>query len=179
MNNRKIDFKSVLTKEDIAKISPEELAIIEKDAREQGKILRAKYEGSKLLEVLSSKPREKANSIKYQGLSSQAKELFASTVAFPSYSTIIKILIEYNINYIQAYTISRAVSNVKNIMTKQTQLINDTNTKIAIIKLNSICEIFYREFGIRDYNLILAKINEIVVLKKDLYKEFEAKKTRG
>ena len=175
MSNRKINFKTVITKEDIRTLTEEELAIIEKDARIQGKIFRGKYSDTALLEKLHS-AREQANKAKYSNLSSTAKEVFAATVALPSYTTVVKILIEYGINYMQLYTISRSVSSIKKAIIEHPQLINDITIKRAILKLNSVCEIFYTELGIRDYNLIIAKLNDILIHKKDLFTTLENKK---
>lgn len=47
-------------------------------------------------------------------------------------------------------------------------------------KINILCSVVRSYFGVKDYNLIIAKINDIVVFKKDLYLslENEIKRTR-
>ena len=52
--------------------------------------------------------------------------------------------------------------------------------KLVSKKINILCSVVRSYFGVKDYNLIIAKINDIVVFKKDLYLslENEIKRTR-
>ena len=167
-----IDFKTVLTKEDIRALTEEERTIAVKEGLFNAHYLRSLYGQDGLHDLITFRSREIAfvNS-KYQNLTPQAKELLAATIAFPDDDAFIRCLLSRNITYIKLHNYARAISGLKKISEKDKK--PDDNIREAINKITILCSLVRMHFGITDYNLILAKINEIIEFKKDLYKKLE------
>lgn len=51
--------------------------------------------------------------------------------------------------------------------------LEDDEVKVASKKINTLCAVIRNYYGIKDYNLILAKIAEVIAFRKDLYKKLE------
>lgn len=173
-NECTIDFESVVTKEELKQITDEERAIIEKDSSYHYNYLRNMYTGDFFAEMLMNRSREIAFiSAKYTNLSTPAKECLAARIAFNNDESFIKCLLSRNITFNQLFAYARAISSMKKVVSLANKLEVDDDVKVTSKKLNNLCSLARMYFGIRDYNLILAKINEIIVFKKDLYKKLE------
>ena len=169
-----IDFESVVTKEELRQISEEERAIIEKESTYHYNYLRNMYSGNFFIDILTNRAREIAFiSSKYKNLSKPAKDCLAAKIAFNNDEKFIKCLLSKNITYNQLFAYARAISGVKKVVSLANKLEVDDVVKVTSKKLNNLCSLIRMYFGIRDYNLILAKINEIIVFKKELYKKLE------
>ena len=83
------------------------------------------------------------------------------------------MLLSKGITYNHLYHYSRAISSIKKVASLANKLELDDDVKLTSKKINALCSLIRLHFGIRDYNLIIAKINDIVVFKKDLYKKLE------
>ena len=174
INECTIDFESVVTKEQLQQLSEEERAIIEKEATFHHKILTKMSKGSDLSDLLTSKSREIAFlNRKFTNLSQTAKECLAARIAFDNDENFIKCLLSRKITYYILFSYARAISSTKRAITLDGKLNNDADIEAVNKKLNNLCSLVRMYFGIRDYNLILAKINEIIVFKRDLYKKLE------
>ena len=173
-NECTIDFESVVIKEELQQISEEERAIIEKESTYHYNYLRNMYSGDFFVDMLVNRSREIAFiSSKYKNLSPTAKECLAARIAFNNDEKFIKCLLSRNITYNQLFVYARAISGVKKVVSLANKLEVDDDVKVTSKKLNNLCSLVRMYFGIRDYNLILAKINEIIVFKRDLYKKLE------
>ena len=179
-----IDFTTVITKEELLELSAEDIALAKKDGGYHSRYLRNSFEGGTLVERLASRSREIAFlGHKYRDKSDTFKELLAANIAFGEDEKFIRVLLSKNINYYQLFSYARAVKSIKKI-TALTKELEADEIKIASRKLSRLCKIIKDYFGIKDYNLILAKIAEITAFQKDLYKkleeeQFEKSKTKG
>ena len=173
-NECTIDFQTVVTKEDFKQLTEEEKELIDKDSKYHYNYLRNIYTGETLVEMLPSRAYEIAFlSNKYKNLSPIAKNYLNVSIAFNDDEKFIKCLLSKNITYNHLYNYSRAISSIKKVVTLVNKLEVNEDVKVASKKLNNLCSLIRMYFGIRDYNLILAKINEIVLFKRDLYKKLE------
>ena len=169
-----VDFKTVLTKEDLKNFDKEKLEFIKKEAIVQSNKLKQMYRDGALIEILSSRSRELAFlGHKYRDLNNTEKELLAANIVFPNDEGIIKALIAKNISYNQLFSYSRAISSIKKIALYANRLEVEEDVKLTSNKINRLCSLFRQRYGIRDYNLIIAKINEIVIFHRELYKKLE------
>ena len=168
-----IDFETVLTKEDLGKLTKEEIDFIDIESSYHSNYLRTTYASFRLHDFLHKRARELAFlGFKYQSQSDIFKELLAAKIIFQDDEKFIRALLAKNITYLQLYSYSKMISGTKKLMTLSKK-IDDESITIANKKLNNLCAYIKIYFGFKDYNLILAKINEIVVFKKDLYKKLE------
>lgn len=168
-----INFEKVITKEDLMELPIEEVELAKKESAFHAKYLRASFSDGKLIELLSNRSRELAFlGRKYHDKSDTFKELLAANIVFPNDESFIKTLLCKNIGFYQLYSYARAVSSVKKITAMAKELEND-EIKIISRKINRLCAIIKNYYNIKDYNLILAKIAEIIVFKKDLYQKLE------
>lgn len=169
-----VDFQTVLTKEDLRTIDEDKLSFIRKEANAHSNYLRSAFQGGTLIEILASRSRELAFiGNKYRNLSNAEKELLAANIAFSNDESFIKALLSKGITYNHLYHYSRAISSIKKVASLANKLELDDDVKLTSKKINALCSLIRLHFGIRDYNLIIAKINDIVVFKKDLYKKLE------
>lgn len=169
-----INFETVFTKEDFLTLSNEEVEFAKKEGTYHANYLRSMFSGGILIELLGQRSREIAYlSHKYRGQNDTTKELLAATIAFPDDEKLIKFLISKDITYNQLAAYSKAVTSVKKITILAKKVDVDDSITVASKKINKLCLLFKRYSGISDFNLILAKINEIVIFKKDLYKMIE------
>ena len=177
MNQRldcKIDFKTVLTREDLKTLSTEEIEKLRKESNYHYEYFKYLYGNSCLYEILANRSRELAyTSNKYKDLNQTAKEFLISSVIFHNDEQFIRCLLAKKITYNHLFYYSKAISSIKKVVLLANKLEIDEDVKITNKKLNSLCSIIRLYFGVRDYNSILAKINEIVLFKKDLYKKLE------
>ena len=174
MKENTINYEKVVTKEDVASLTEEEREFAFKEGSYHARYLRNVFTIDVLYEFLASRSRESAYlGHKYRKEKNVTKELIAATITFPNDECFIKILLNKNITYNKLYLYSRAISNLKKITLLSKEFDDDDNIKIVSKKLNSICHFIQNETGIKDFNLILAKINAIVMFRRDLYKKLE------
>ncbi len=170
----KIDFSTVVTREKLKTLTDEEVNFVKKEGLSHSRYLRNAYNPETLKSLLTTRAKEIAFvGYKYKDLNPTAQELLAATIVFPDDESFIKCLLSRNINYNLLFNYSRAVSSIKKVALLAKNLEIDEDVKLTSKKINTLCSLIRIYFGIRDYNLILAKINEIVLFKKDLYKKLE------
>ena len=173
MRENTINFEKVVTKDELLKLSSEDIELAKKDGSHHSNYLRSNFEGSQLIELLANRARELAFlGHKYRDKSDTFKELLAANIAFADDEKFIKALLSKNINYYQLFSYARAVSSIKrsSFMAKEWE---DDEVKVASKKINTLCAVIRNYYGIKDYNLILAKIAEVIAFRKDLYKKLE------
>ena len=137
------------------------------------KYLRSNFQDGTLIEILAQRSRELAFlGHKYRDKSDTFKELLAANIAFGEDEKFIRILLSKNINYYQLFNYARAVKSIKKITSMAKDLEGD-EVKIASRKISRLCKLIKDYYGVKDYNLILAKIAEITAFQKDLYKQLE------
>lgn len=169
-----IVFEKVVTKEELLKLSEEEVNFAKKEGIYHAEYLRRVFSKGILSEFLSERARELAFlGHKYRDQKNVTKELIAATIALPDDEKFIKALLSNNIDYDQLLSISKAISSIKKITLLAKRLQTDDSVKVVNKKIRNLCLFIRNYFGIRDFNLILAKINEIAAFKKDLYKKLE------
>ena len=172
MRENTIDFGKVVTKEDLAGLSSEEIEFAKKEGRYHAVYLRNYYNSDILSEILTPRAREVAFlGHKYRHQSDVVKELLAANIVFPNDEQFIKILLSRDINYYQLINYARAISSTKKVALYAKNLEADDNVRVISRKLNGLCNLVKSHTGIKDFNLILTKINEIVLFQKDLYKQ--------
>ena len=170
----KIDFNTIITKEDLKSLTEEEINFIRKEGLKHGTYLRNAFSSEMLKELLDARAKEIAYiGSKYQKLNPIAKELLAATIVFPNDESFIRCLLSKKITYNHLFNYARAISSIKKVTLLANKLEIDDSIKITSKKIDYLCSLVRIYFGTRDYNLIVAKINEIVVFKKDLYKKLE------
>lgn len=169
-----VDFKTVLTKEDLKNVDGKTLEFIKKEATINFSNLRKRFKNGQLIELLVLRACELAYSgHKYQSLNEIEKEILAANIVFSNDESFIKVLLSKGITYNYLYRYSRAISSIKKAVSTTDKLELDENVKLASKKINYLCSLIRLHFGIRNYNLIIAKINEIVVFQHELYKKLE------
>lgn len=195
-----INFDKILTSQEISEMNPEKIEFAKKEGQYHYNYLKNAYGPDYFKERLTGRARELAElGHKYRFEDEKTKELIAANIVFPSDVTFMKVLISKGITYGNLVAYSRII-NVGKILTKlsngtyETENIKDlTDTyglgklffgvsskdfdgpdfTIKSKKLDYLCYIIKKYFGIRDENLILAKVGEITALKKELYQEME------
>ena len=178
-----IDFEKVVTKDELLTLSKEDIELAKKDGSYHSRYLRSNFEGGSLIEVLAQRSRELAFlGHKYRDKSDTFKALLASNIVFDNDKKFIRVLLSKNVNYYQLFSYARAVKSIKKITAIAKELDTD-EIKIASRKINRLCSIIKNYYGVKDYNLILAKIAEVTAFQKDLYKkledeQFESEKTK-
>lgn len=179
-----IDFTKVVTKEELLTLSKEEIELAKKDGNYHSKYLRSNFQDGALVEILAQRSRELAFlGHKYRDKGDIFKELLAANIAFGEDEKFIRVLLSKNINYYQLFSYIRAVKSIKKI-TALTKELEADEIKIASRKISRLCKIIKDYYGVKDYNLILAKIAEVTAFQKDLYKkleeeQFEQSKIKG
>lgn len=176
-----VDFSTVITKEDYLNLSDEQVKVASKEGMFHANYLRRAYSIEFLNEFLASMAREIAYiGSKYKNLDETSKELLAANICFPDDGKFIKCLLGKNITYDLLYNYSKAISKMKKLAALAGELNISEDIQLVSKKINILCSVVRSYFGIKDYNLIIAKINDIVVFKKDLYLslENEIKRTR-
>ena len=178
-----IDFEKVVTKDELLTLSKEDIELAKKDGSYHSRYLRSNFQGGSLIEVLAQRSRELAFlGHKYRDKSDTFKALLAANIVFADDEKFIRVLLSKNVNYYQLFSYARAVKSIKKITAIAKELDTD-EIKIASRKINRLCSIIKNYYGIKDYNLILAKIAEITAFRRDLYKkledeQFESEKTK-
>lgn len=175
MTSNRIDFKTITTREDLKTITEEELQVIKKSSTYHSNYLRHTYRDNSntLLEILTSRAREISRTAKYKNLSDPAKDLLATNIVYHDTADFIKYLIKNGISYNQLYGYSRLISKTKKLVLMADELDVSNEVQLTSRSLNKLCNLFCTYYGVRDFNITLIKINEIVQFYKELYNELE------
>lgn len=166
-----INYSTVITKEDLEQISEEEYNNIKLicEAKNKADERMTFYTNNYKLQnayEFAFRSKEFTNEAYYK------KILIVSNLVYQSNDNIINILLSKDITYKKlSKTISR-ISRIKEALVEdETDL--DENITISYKNLNTICNIIRRFYSFDDYNLIVAKLVEIVVFDKELYLSLE------
>ena len=173
---KKIDFKTVITKEDLATLSKEKRQFCQKEGIYYYKYLKYKYSQKYLIDVLTKRSREITYlGQQYKDETSLTKEVIASTIVYSDTKKFIEILINKGISYDKLYAYSSLISKTKKIVSssQNLELEKEENIQLVNKKINNLCSLFITYYGYYDCNLIIAKINEIIIFEKDLYNKLE------
>lgn len=195
-----IKFDKVLTSQEISEMDPEKIKFAKKEGQYHYNYLKNAYGPDYFKERLTSRARELAElGHKYRLEDEKTKELIAANIVFPNDLTFMKVLISKGITYAHLKAYSKII-RVGKILTQisvgncekqdfkelfdaygfgkqflgiSTKDLEAPDFTIKSKKLDYLCYIIKQYFGIRDENLILAKVSEITALKKELYQEME------
>ena len=167
-----INYEEIVTKEDLLKLENEDVNFINSESFYQGNILR-KYSSSEYLKKFMVKRAKEIAFLahKYSSKSNVEKELIAANIVFNDDEAFIRALLSKGINFNRLFYFSRLISNVK-----KNAILNGENTEDiekAKLQINNLCKCIHYYFGIKDYDLIIAKLNDILVFKSELYREIE------
>ncbi len=170
---QKIDYRNVLTKEEINSVTAEELDLIEKVSTFHHNYLSQIYPMEVLTERRVSKSLEISKNSVYKNWSAIAKSLLATNLVYYDTENFIKILIQKGISYSQLYRYSMEISKRKEaaLQNNNEELSKSSHTIQAT--LNKLCSYFFIYYGVTDFNFAINKMNEIVVLHKDLYDKLQ------
>ena len=175
----KLNYSIILTKEEIENISQEKLEYIKEAASKTLNKINYKrqrgltFKGSNEVFSMQNRARELVFISDYKDEDFITKTLITSNVIYPNSKTIIDILLSKNITY---DILNKNISKLKSL--KQLALLKDSLPDIDSItitdkNLNTICRIIERYFSCDNYNLIIAKLVQIVVYEKELFTELE------
>ena len=132
----KIDFKTVITKENLRTLSEEEVAFVRKEGLTHSRYLRSSYNNDTLISMLASRAREIAFvGHKYKDLSPVAKDLLAATIVFSNDESFIKCLLSKNITYNVLFNYARAISSIKKVTILANKLEIDEDVKVTSKKM--------------------------------------------
>lgn len=170
-----INYNSMVTKEDLLK-EKEEKDFIAQESLYHVNYLTSTYPQEYLKTFIVKRAREIAFLWKrYETKSDTTKEVIAANIVFYDDEAFIKALLSKKISFHQLYCISRLISSIKKH--ESLNLSETGDIKKAKSKIKELCNFIYHYFGVRDYNLIIAKLNEILVFKMELYRKLEQEQT--
>lgn len=165
-----IDFKNVTTKEEMQTLSLEELAKVTKGGKFHSEQIKNSLAYSEI-KIKEGRGKEIAFILhNYSNLSITAKYLLASSIIMSNDESLITYLIKNGFNYFQIYRCSKLISKLKEYYN-----ITDKPLDMDISTLEKLCFLIKKYYGISDNNLIIAKINELVVFKADLFEKLSKK----
>ena len=171
----KLDFKTILTKEDLSSLTMDKYEFAIKEALPWSNKVRAKVAGD--YSYITTRSREISMGCKYNSESNTVKELIAANISYPDSEKMIKVLLDKGITYERLFMYSRLVSSCKKMSLLQSQD-KAVELKAGRKELNDLCNIFIPRDGLMDKNLLIAKLNEIVVFNGDLYKSLQRSKQK-
>lgn len=173
---KKINFKEIITKEDIEALPVANYNYAINVGNYHATYLRNQFTPEYLSVYLTQRARELAFiGAKHQEKDDVTKELLAANIVHPDNEKLIKILLSRNITYGLLTNYAKCISKIKKIALIVDKYELHDDIKIVTKNINALCNIFKDYIGCNDYNLIIAKLNEILVYEKDLYLNLEAK----
>lgn len=167
-----IDYDKIVTKEDLLKLENEDVDFINRESFFQGNVLR-KYSNSEYLKKFLVKRAKEIAFLahRYESKSECEKEVIAANIVFNNDEAFIKALLSRGIKFNRLYYFSRLMTNIKKNAILNGEVTEDIEK--AKYQINNLCSYIHYYFGVKDYNLIIAKLNEILVFKSKLYREIE------
>ena len=174
----KIAVEKIITRDDLKTIDEEKYQELTKEASLHATYLNNYYPKSILVQLLAKRSREIAfMSEKYEDEDDTYKELLAANITYSDDEKIIRHLLSKGIGYHELRGYSNLISRIKKAYFSiqkydfNIELSNEIN--LSTRKISSICNFFIKYYGHFDCNLILTKINDLVVFKKNLYLSIE------
>lgn len=171
-NDNTINFDTLITKENLFELNVDDINFINKESLYHANYLRQSYDQEYLKNFLVKRAREISSlGYKYRNKNETIKELIAANIVFNDDEAFIKALLSKGIKFFKLYSYLRLISNVK----KNNDLEMDSNRDIEVAKsqIKYLCCVIRYYFGVKDFNLIIAKLNEVIILKGNLYKKLE------
>lgn len=173
---KKINFKEIVTKEDIEALPTANYHYAVNTGNYHATYLRNQFTPEHLSANLTIRARELAFiGANHQDKDEVTKELLAANIVHPNNKKLIEILLSRNVTYGLLTNYAKCISKIKKIALIVDKYELHEDIKIVTKNINALCNIFKDHLGYNDYNLIIAKLNEILVYEKDLYLSLEAK----
>lgn len=173
---KKINFKEIVTKEDIEALPIANYHYAVNAGNYHATYLRNQFTPEHLSKNLTTRARELAFiGCKHQDKDKVTKELLAANIVHPDNEKIIEILLSKNITHDLLTKYAKCISKIKKIALIVDKYELHEDIKIVTKNINALCNIFKDHLGGNDYDLLIAKLNEILVYEKDLYLKLEAK----
>ena len=174
----KIKFDEVITENDLKNLSASDYLF----AIEKGSIRARELKSNprKSLDFLERKARELSASCRYEDKNNTTKELIAAEIVFSNNDLFISTLIEEGYVYEKIKKYMSLLVKIKQLNQMASVLEISEEVELGSKVLTNLCRKIQKNFSICDYNLILAKINEIVFYHKEEYlkKEIEMEKAK-
>lgn len=162
-----IDFKNIVTKEEMQALTSEEV----KKATQGGKFYSEQLKAglNSQMSIRETRGKDVAFILDaYSRSSIAAKYLLASSIVMPNNDKLIAYLIKNGYDYFQIFSCAKLISKLKEYYSKTSEPID-----IDISALEKLCFLIKKYYGISNDDLIIAKINELVVFKGEEFKRIK------
>lgn len=176
-----IDYSKIITKEDFMKIKKQgEAAVTEfySDVNKATLFYTNYLSGCYHPNILAEIKEARAKEVAYLGMQTVDKDpifkgLVASTIIYNSKEQFIRTLIKNKVSYYDLYNVSRLISKMSTLSKIAKDLETDSDINLVNKKVSQVYGYIIKYFRHKDIELIITKINEIVVFDEKLYKQLE------